>query len=284
VPSRTWEQEIQELSGRLELNLTPDGTPVNPLVPVDLGMWRDAGPKTIVAAAAAISSAAPVTVGMLAGPGSRELEPLLDAVSVTITDGPATRRRPTVSRNPVGRAVVPTGDLLGEPSLDVAVGRLRDAVEGSPRAAVACGQLLRQTAVLAASPAGTTAALAAEAAAYSMLLAGSDANADGDDLAAAYLARLARAPRRAEPKTTSYASGPCVGADTETLAWAGHVVASRDAFFQLPAVSLGLVCEAGGSVSVTRRIGRHRAAWLMLTGDRLVAPAALAWGLIDEIA
>lgn len=271
MPSRTWAQEIAELSGRLALALGPDGAPVNPLVPVDLDMWRDAGPKTVEAAAAAIASAAPVTVGMLAGPGSRELAPLLEAVSVTVTDGPATQRRPTVSRNPASSAVVPTGDLLGEPSLDAAVGRLREAVERSPRAAVVCGQLLRQAAVLAASPHGTTAALAAEAAAYSMLLAGTDASA------AAYLTRLARAPER---RPTAAVDGPCVGAAAETLAWARHVVASAGTYFQLP----GTIPGSGGSVSVTRRIGRHRAAWLLLTGDRLPARTALAWGLIDEIA
>jgi enoyl-CoA hydratase/carnithine racemase len=46
---------------------------------------------------------------------------------------------------------------------------------------------------------------------------------------------------------------------------------------------MGLVPGAGGSVSVVRRIGRWRAAWLMLTGERLPAPAALRWGLVDEI-
>jgi enoyl-CoA hydratase/carnithine racemase len=46
---------------------------------------------------------------------------------------------------------------------------------------------------------------------------------------------------------------------------------------------MGLVPGAGGSVSVPRRIGRWRAAWLMLTGDRLPAATALPWGLVDEI-
>jgi enoyl-CoA hydratase/carnithine racemase len=67
------------------------------------------------------------------------------------------------------------------------------------------------------------------------------------------------------------------------IAYAGRVVAEPGAFFQLPEVGMGLVPGAGGSVSVTRRVGRHRAAWLMLTGDRLPADTALAWGLVDEI-
>jgi enoyl-CoA hydratase/carnithine racemase len=46
---------------------------------------------------------------------------------------------------------------------------------------------------------------------------------------------------------------------------------------------MGLVPGAGGTVSVPRRIGRWRAAWLMLTGTRLDAGTALRWGLVDEI-
>lgn len=365
MPSRTWDWEITELSGRLALDLAADGTPLNPLVPVDLDMWRDAGPTAIAAAAAVIASALPVTVGMLSGARSPELRPLLDAVSLTLTDAPATPRRRVISRNPPGRDVIPVGDLLGEASLDTAVGRLREAVERSPRAAIACGRLVRQTEAL-----DTTGGLAAEASAYSMLLGGPefarwrdsrgeprridpgpepvliDRSGDqlvitlnvperrnafsaavreallealtlaeddrsvttvelrgagpafcsgGDldefglatDLVGAYLVRLARAPWRVidriAPQVTVFAHGACVGAGTEMLAYAGRVVASPDAFFQLPEVRMGLVPGAGGSVSVTRRIGRHRAAWLMLTGDRLLPETALAWGLIDEI-
>ena len=39
----------------------------------------------------------------------------------------------------------------------------------------------------------------------------------------------------------------------------------------------------GGTVSVTRRIGRHRTALLALSGARIDGPTALEWGLIDEI-
>jgi enoyl-CoA hydratase/carnithine racemase len=107
------------------------------------------------------------------------------------------------------------------------------------------------------------------------------------DLVAAYMVRLARAPWRVIDrialKVTVYAHGACVGAGTEITAYADRVVAAPDAFFALPEVRMGLVPGAGGSVSVPRRIGRWRAAWLMLTGDRLPAPAALRWGLADDI-
>jgi enoyl-CoA hydratase/carnithine racemase len=107
------------------------------------------------------------------------------------------------------------------------------------------------------------------------------------DLVAAYLVRLSRAPWRVvgriADRVTVVAHGACVGAGVEMAAYAGRVVATQDAFFALPEVGMGLVPGADGSVSVPRRIGRWRAAWLMLTGDRLPAPTALHWGLVDEI-
>ncbi len=108
-----------------------------------------------------------------------------------------------------------------------------------------------------------------------------------DDLVAAYLVRLSRAPWRVidrmAAKVTVRVHGACVGAGIEMAAYAGQVRAAQDAFFALPEVGMGLVPGAGGSVSVPRRIGRWRAAWLMLTGDRLPAATALRWGLVDEI-
>jgi enoyl-CoA hydratase/carnithine racemase len=46
---------------------------------------------------------------------------------------------------------------------------------------------------------------------------------------------------------------------------------------------MGLIPGAGGTVSLTARIGRHRTAQLALTGTPIDAPTALAWGLVDEI-
>ena len=51
----------------------------------------------------------------------------------------------------------------------------------------------------------------------------------------------------------------------------------------LPEVGLGLVPGAGGTVSLPRRIGRHRTARLGLTGERIDAATALEWGLVDRI-
>jgi enoyl-CoA hydratase/carnithine racemase len=77
--------------------------------------------------------------------------------------------------------------------------------------------------------------------------------------------------------------GACVGAGTELAAFADRVVAAPDTVFRLPELSMGLVPGAGGTVSVPRRIGSSRTAWLALSGDGLSADRALAWGLVDDI-
>jgi enoyl-CoA hydratase/carnithine racemase len=367
---------VASLAAKLELALSSEGTPASPLVVIPLDHWRDVPLPEIAAAARLLGDALPVTAGVLQGAPTPALAPLVEAATLTLTAGfkevddallPSERGQGAIG--PLERKLVPVGDLGCD--LREAVARLRTAIEHSPRAAVVCGQLVRQTSALAPWPGtGTSAALAAEAAAYSLLLGGPefarwlagrgaprqrqpsakpilvtrdggqlsimlndparrnafsarlreallDATAvaetddtidsveirgagpafcsGGDldefgtakDLVAAYLVRLAHAPWRVidriAPKVTVYAHGACVGAGTELSAYAGRVVATQDAFFALPEVRMGLVPGAGGSVSVPRRIGRWRAAWLMLTGDRLSASAALRWGLVDDV-
>jgi enoyl-CoA hydratase/carnithine racemase len=77
--------------------------------------------------------------------------------------------------------------------------------------------------------------------------------------------------------------GACIGAGIELAAVAGHISADATAWFALPEVSMGLVPGAGGTVSVTRRIGRQRCAWMALTGARLDVATAHSWGLVDVL-
>nr|MDJ0864797.1 enoyl-CoA hydratase/isomerase family protein [Myxococcota bacterium] len=77
--------------------------------------------------------------------------------------------------------------------------------------------------------------------------------------------------------------GACIGAGIELPAFAGRVAAREDSVFALPELSMGLVPGAGGTVSLPRRIGRQRVAWLALTGRRIGAQTALDWGLVDEL-
>jgi enoyl-CoA hydratase/carnithine racemase len=66
-------------------------------------------------------------------------------------------------------------------------------------------------------------------------------------------------------------------------AFCGRVLCRPDAVLGLPELSLGLIPGAGGTVSITRRIGRWRTAYLLLSGMFIDAGTALAWGLVDAI-
>jgi enoyl-CoA hydratase/carnithine racemase len=107
------------------------------------------------------------------------------------------------------------------------------------------------------------------------------------DPATAHLIRLTRSPAalaaRLGPRLEARVHGACLGAGVELAAFAGRVVADPDTYFALPELTLGLIPGSGGTVSLPRRIGRHRTAWLALSGERIDAPRAEAWGLVDEI-
>ncbi len=104
---------------------------------------------------------------------------------------------------------------------------------------------------------------------------------------AAYLARLSRNPGHQvhlmRDRVAVHLHGAAVGAGIELAAFAGHVTATGDTWLQLPELRLGLVPGAGGTVSIPRRIGRWRTAWMVLSGARLDAHTALAWGLVDDL-
>jgi len=51
----------------------------------------------------------------------------------------------------------------------------------------------------------------------------------------------------------------------------------------LPEIAMGLIPGAGGTVSLPRRIGRQRTAFLAVTGDSISSETALKWGLVDEV-
>jgi enoyl-CoA hydratase/isomerase-like protein len=108
------------------------------------------------------------------------------------------------------------------------------------------------------------------------------------DPATAHAIRSTRHPARLlhalERRVECVVQGSCVGAGVELPAFAARVVARPDASFRLPELGMGLVPGAGGTVSLPRRIGRQRTAWLALSGVAVDVETALSWGLVDAIA
>lgn len=88
---------------------------------------------------------------------------------------------------------------------------------------------------------------------------------------------------RCSDKLDVHVQGACIGAGLEMSAFAKRLIATPDAWFQLPELSMGLIPGAGGCVSVPRRIGRQRATLMMLSGQRIDANTALKWRLVDAI-
>jgi enoyl-CoA hydratase len=107
------------------------------------------------------------------------------------------------------------------------------------------------------------------------------------DPATAHWVRSVRSPARAvlrvANRLTAHVHGACIGAGVELPAFAARVTATRDAFFQLPELKMGLLPGSGGCVSLSRRIGRQKTALMALSGRRINSATALAWGLVDEI-
>ncbi len=111
------------------------------------------------------------------------------------------------------------------------------------------------------------------------------------DPATAHLARTRHSPALVLDLLTARLGAACraevhgqvLGSGLELAAFCGRVTAQQDAVFGLPELSLGLIPGAGGTVSVTRRIGRWRTAYLVLSGDTIDAATALRWGLVDAI-
>jgi 2-(1,2-epoxy-1,2-dihydrophenyl)acetyl-CoA isomerase len=78
-------------------------------------------------------------------------------------------------------------------------------------------------------------------------------------------------------------NGPAVGIGCSLALCCDLIVASESAYFLLAFVNIGLVPDGGSSLFVPSRVGMARASELMMLGERLPAPQALDWGLINRV-
>lgn len=104
---------------------------------------------------------------------------------------------------------------------------------------------------------------------------------------ASYAARLTRHPgwalHRVADRVEAHLHGHCIGAGIEIPAFASTVLAEPSTLIALPEITMGLIPGAGGTASITRRIGPQRTNWLALSGQTIDAHLAHRWGLVDAL-
>lgn len=96
--------------------------------------------------------------------------------------------------------------------------------------------------------------------------------------------RFLHALARCETPLVAAVQGNAVGVGTTMLMHCDHVVASTEAKFTTPFVSLGLVPEAASSLIAPRLLGHARAFSMLVMGKPLNADEAKAAGLINIVA
>jgi enoyl-CoA hydratase/carnithine racemase len=282
--SGTPDPSLTPLVAALDLTVAPAaGGPEVVAVPDVPGAARE-----LVQRVSAAPSAAAVLAGLLRWSGSLPIPAALDAESTaysTLLGGPE------FAGWLAGRGPRPLPPVVAEPVLvERTDGELRITLN-RPDRRNAYGRQLRDALVdaLGVAELDNTVARVVVTGAGPSFCSGGDLDEFGTtpDLVTAHLVRtragaalpLARLAARTEVRV----HGACVGAGIELPAYAGRVVAARDALFVLPEVGMGLIPGAGGTVSIPRRIGRWRTCWLALTGTPLDAATALDWGLVDEV-
>jgi 2-(1,2-epoxy-1,2-dihydrophenyl)acetyl-CoA isomerase len=78
-------------------------------------------------------------------------------------------------------------------------------------------------------------------------------------------------------------NGPAVGIGCSLALACDLIVAAESAYFLLAFVNIGLVPDGGSTAFVPARVGGARASEMALLGERVPAPQALDWGLVNRV-
>lgn len=78
-------------------------------------------------------------------------------------------------------------------------------------------------------------------------------------------------------------NGFALGGGLELALGCDFIIASENAKFGLPEVSLGLIPGFGGTVRLTRAVGIRKARELIMTGDMITATQAMQMGLVNHV-
>lgn len=83
--------------------------------------------------------------------------------------------------------------------------------------------------------------------------------------------------------TIAAVSGPAAGIGCSFALACDYLVMSEKSYLMLPFTKIGLMPDGGATALVAASAGRHRAMRLALTGEKLHAADAFAWGLASEV-
>jgi 2-(1,2-epoxy-1,2-dihydrophenyl)acetyl-CoA isomerase len=118
-------------------------------------------------------------------------------------------------------------------------------------------------------------------------ISGGDVTADGrPDVYKTLTERyhpVMRAVRQMPKPVIAAVNGPAVGIGCSLALCSDLILAAESAYFLLAFVNIGLVPDGGSSLFLPTRIGMARATELSMLGERLPAPRALEWGLINRV-
>ena len=78
-------------------------------------------------------------------------------------------------------------------------------------------------------------------------------------------------------------NGPAAGIGCSLALCCDLIVAAESSFFLLAFVNIGLIPDGGSTATVPARIGGARAMEMALLGERVSAPQALEWGLVNRV-
>ncbi|HEX5450546.1 MAG TPA: enoyl-CoA hydratase/isomerase family protein [Gaiellaceae bacterium] len=106
-------------------------------------------------------------------------------------------------------------------------------------------------------------------------------NGDGD--APAGIQPVADLMEAASVPIVAAIHGYCLGGGLELALACDFRIATRDAQLGFPEVNLGLLPGGGGTQRAPRLVSPGRAKWLTMSGERIPAETAEAWGLVEFV-
>jgi 2-oxoglutaroyl-CoA hydrolase len=98
------------------------------------------------------------------------------------------------------------------------------------------------------------------------------------------LGRNLTAPSRSPKPVVAAIDGFCLGAGLELAMSCDVRIATRRTQLGQPEMRLGMIPGSGGTQRLSRLIGRSRAKYYVLTGERFGAEEAHDWGLVAKLA